>query len=149
MNLSIAPARPGDSRALARIMLGWTDETSWMPQLHTLDGTDAFLAGLILEMQVTTARNVRGPHGFLARDGETVHALYLAPKARGKGVGKRLIDRAKEETGRLTLWTFQANIRARAFYAREGFREVELTDGAGNDERLPDVRLTWSRETET
>ena len=41
----------------------------------------------------------------------------------------------------LQLWTFQVNDRARAFYARHGFREVELTDGATNEEHEPDVRL--------
>ena len=46
--------------------------------------------------------------------------------------------------GHLTLWTFQANDGARRFYAREGFREVEFTDGAGNAEKLPDVRLEWT-----
>ena len=34
---------------------------------------------------------------------------------------------------------------ADGFYVREGFTEVELTDGAGNDEGLPDVRLVWHR----
>ena len=43
---------------------------------------------------------------------------------------------------RLFLWTFVANQKARAFYRREGFREVEQTEG-DNEEGLPDVRLTW------
>lgn len=30
-----------------------------------------------------------------------------------------------------------------AFHIREGFGEVEFSDGAGNDEKLPDVRLEW------
>ena len=90
-------------------------------------------------------RDWRGPQGFLARDGEMIHALYLRPKARRRGFGKALLDQAKAETPRLTLWAFQANAQARRFYAREGFAEVEETDGAGNDEKLPDVRLTWER----
>jgi len=32
---------------------------------------------------------------------------------------------------------------ARRFYGREGFVEVEHTDGAGNEEGEPDVRLEW------
>ena len=30
-----------------------------------------------------------------------------------------------------------------ACHIREGFGEVEFSDGAGNDEKLPDVRLEW------
>ena len=60
--------------------------------------------------------------------------------------GRRMsARRAKARSPRLELWTFQANTRARAFYAREGFAEVKLTDGQGNDEELPDVRMVWNR----
>ncbi|MDP9464580.1 MAG: GNAT family N-acetyltransferase, partial [Actinomycetota bacterium] len=40
----------------------------------------------------------------------------------------------------LQLWTFESNDRARRFYERHGFTAVEFTDGAGNEERWPDVR---------
>jgi GNAT superfamily N-acetyltransferase len=43
----------------------------------------------------------------------------------------------------LELWTFQVNESARRFYERHGFTEVEHTDGAGNEEREPDVRYAW------
>jgi hypothetical protein len=38
---------------------------------------------------------------------------------------------------------FERNSGARAFYARHGFTEVTRTDGSGNEEREPDVLLTW------
>ncbi len=74
--------------------------------------------------------------------------LYVVPGAQGHGIGSALVDlalRRGEEEGWETvqLWTFQVNGPARAFYARHGFREVELTDGATNEEHEPDVRLIW------
>ena len=42
----------------------------------------------------------------------------------------------------VNLWTFQRNTGARRFYERNGFIAVELTDGASNEEREPDVRYT-------
>jgi len=55
-----------------------------------------------------------------------------------------LLARAREERpAGLQLWTFQVNDEARRFYGREGFVEVEHTDGAGNEEGEPDVRLEW------
>ena len=71
------------------------------------------------------------------------HAAATCSRARGRGVGKALLDTAKARSDRLELWCFQANAGARRFYAREGLAEVERTDGAGNDEKLPDVRLVW------
>lgn len=129
-------------------MAGWLDETPWIPNLHNADQDTAFLQRLIARMDVVTLRNWRGAQGFMARQQELIHALYLAPQARSQGWGTVLLDHAKTCAPRLTLWTFQANIRARAFYARNGFVEVETSDGAANDEKLPDVRLLWT-ETAT
>ena len=56
--------------------------------------------------------------------------------------------RAKDRSDRLELWCFQRNEAARRFYAREGFAEVEWTEGADNDEGLPDVRLVWQASRE-
>lgn len=141
--MRLVPANPGDAGALARILAGWAHETAWMPEAPR-DARD-YLARLIQDSEVLTLRDWGGLQGFLAREGEMIHALYLRPRVRGRGHGKALLDHAKAESPRLTLWAFQANAAARRFYAREGFFEVEKTDGAGNDEKLPDVRLTWER----
>jgi hypothetical protein len=45
----------------------------------------------------------------------------------------------------LQLWTFQRNADARRFYAARGFVDVEVTDGAGNEEMEADVRMVWAR----
>jgi len=144
--MRLSPANPRDAARLAEILADWKDETPWLPDLHSRDEDAYFLARLIAETEVLTARNWRGLQGFLARDGEIVQALYVAGPARCRGVGRQLLGEAKRRSNRLSLWTFQANARARAFYAREGFCEAEATDGSANDENLPDVRLVWERE---
>ena len=71
--------------------------------------------------------------------------LYVRPDAQRTGIGTALIEAAKERRpAGLRLWVFQRNEAARAFYARHDFTEVELTDGAGNEEREPDVLLAWT-----
>lgn len=75
-----------------------------------------------------------------------VEQLYVATDRQGEGIGRRLLDLAKERSdGELQLWTFQVNARARRFYERNGFTIAEQTDGAGNQEREPDVRFVWHR----
>jgi GNAT superfamily N-acetyltransferase len=138
------PATPADAPALARIMDDWIIETGWMPRLHSLSQTVGFLAQLISTCDVVVTGDAE-PVGFLARDGADIRALYLAPQARGLGWGAALIDHAKGASDRLTLWVFQANPRAVAFYLREGLTEATRTDGQGNDEKLPDIRMVWER----
>ncbi len=143
----IRAAQPLDAGRIGAILSGWVDQTPWMPRLHSRAEDVAHAADLIDRGWVRVAAFGRVA-GFLARDDRVIHALYLAPEARGQGIGKALVDDAKAQVPALTLWTFQNNTRARAFYEREGFAEAARTDGAGNDEGLPDIRYDWHREAE-
>ncbi len=141
--LIIAPATPEDAPAISAILSGWIDETPWMPRVHSHDEELGFGRMLVAKGWTLVARRAGEVLGFLAREGEAVHALYLRPDARGQGLGSALLARAKSESARLVLWTFQANPGAQRFYLRHGFTEAERSDGAGNDEKLPDIRYVW------
>lgn len=86
--------------------------------------------------------------GFLVRDGDILHALYVHPRRRGQGLGRALLAEAKAEAGVLRLWVVEANAAARAFYARQGFVEAARSAGLGNDEGLPDILMVWRDEGE-
>lgn len=103
------------------------------------------MAKIIRRGWVRMIRNAPIPHGFLARDGAYIHALYTHPAAQRTGIASALLQEAKNDVPRLELWTQQANTRARNFYASHGFVEGKFTDGGGNDEQTPDVFLTWTR----
>ena len=141
----LGPARPTDAEAIGQILSDWIDETPWMPRIHTRAAEQAFARDLVDRGWVTVARRCGRVAGFLARDGDDIVALYVAGHARGQGVGSALLNRAKRKSRRLSLWTFQFNQPARAFYEGNGFREVERTGGARNDEKLPDIRYEWER----
>jgi GNAT superfamily N-acetyltransferase len=82
----------------------------------------------------------------LARDGEHgwIEQLYLDPSAVARGLGAALLERAKREFGApIHLYTFQANVGARRFYERHGFRVLAFGDGSGNEEACPDVLYEW------
>ncbi|MBI4883437.1 MAG: GNAT family N-acetyltransferase [Actinobacteria bacterium] len=80
-----------------------------------------------------------------AKDVGWVEQLYLDPAWMGRGLGDRFVQLAKERVpGGLQLWTFQVNEPARRFYERHGFIAEQFTDGAGNEERSPDIRYRWS-----
>ena len=148
MTSHLAPARRADCPQIGRILLGWVEETDWMPCLHPRDSYADFAALRKAVSSRTVARADGRVVGFIARQGSDVQALYVARPWRGRGIGKALLDHAKAGAGegRLTLWTFQASQAARRFYRREGFAETRLTGGAGNDEGLPDVQMSWERK---
>jgi GNAT superfamily N-acetyltransferase len=73
-----------------------------------------------------------------------IDQLYLHPEAVGRGIGSRLLEKAKAELKPpIRLYTFQANQGARRFYERHGFKPIAFTDGSGNEEGCPDVLYEW------
>jgi GNAT superfamily N-acetyltransferase len=114
------PAHPDDD------VRGWVRD-------HLLPRTETWVA--VLDGAVV---------GYLSLGDGWIEHLYIAPGHTGSGIGSRLITLAKErQPAGLQLWTFQVNAGARRFYERHGFMAVELTDGAANEERQPDVRYAW------
>jgi GNAT superfamily N-acetyltransferase len=139
-------AGPGDAGAVGMILSEFVDTTSWMPRIHSRAQDLAHASDMIALGWVTLAEDAGRVAAFVARNAHELNALYVAQYARGKGFGTALLRQAQAQVPKLTLWTFQANVRAQQFYLRHGFHEVERTDGAGNDERLPDIRFDWQRE---
>ena len=140
----LRPARSTDAGKVGEILSEFIDTTDWMPRIHTRAEEAAF-CGMMIDRGWVTVVEDDGVLGFLAQDGAEVNCLYVRCDTQGQGVGNDLLDHAKGQSERLELWTFQANEGARRFYAREGFAEVEMTDGQRNDEKLPDVFLEWRR----
>jgi 8-oxo-dGTP pyrophosphatase MutT (NUDIX family)/ribosomal protein S18 acetylase RimI-like enzyme len=81
--------------------------------------------------------------GLLVLSAGWIEHLYLDPAWIGRGLGDEMMRIAAErQPGGLQLWTFAANDAAQRFYTRHGFATVEHTDGRGNEERAPDIRMS-------
>ena len=86
--------------------------------------------------------------GFAALEGDLLEHLYLRPEFRRQGIGTLLLDEVRQHSpAGLSLYVFQQNTDARAFYARHGFTVAGTTDGERNMERLPDLTLRWTPAT--
>ena len=83
--------------------------------------------------------------GHLALLSGWLDHLYVDPERQGLGIGSCLVLLAQNEQAELRLYTFQANVRARALYERHGFVVEELTDGRRNEEKVPDRTYVWRR----
>ncbi|MEM8592635.1 MAG: GNAT family N-acetyltransferase [Pseudomonadota bacterium] len=135
----IRQATPQDTEACVSILIGWIEETPWMPMIHSRASQLEFwrnrlkTGGWLAEENGTVL-------GFARKEAGHLNALYLAPEGRGRGIGKALLEAACAGEERITLYVFVANERARRFYKRAGFVEVSRTDG-DNEEGLPDILL--------
>lgn len=145
----LRPADPTHAGALGEILHRFQAETEWMPELYSGAEAIAFCGAMIDRGWVTLAELDGTVAGFIARDRDEICALYVAPAARGHGIGRLLIEDAKRSADRLMLKTWQVNEGARRFYRRQGFVEIARGDGADNDENLPDVILVWPEEATT
>jgi 8-oxo-dGTP pyrophosphatase MutT (NUDIX family)/N-acetylglutamate synthase-like GNAT family acetyltransferase len=118
------------------------DVRRWMADevIAHADVTVAEVDGTVVGLMVLSA-DARPRTGWIEQ-------LYIDPAWIGRGVGEQFVDRAKSaHPDGLQLWTFAVNEPARRFYERLGFDEIEQTDGAGNEEREPDVRYRWQPNT--
>ena len=67
--------------------------------------------------------------GFIGLTGSYIAGIFVKEAARSRGIGRQLLDHVKERKGELRLSVYQKNVRAAAFYEREGFKvEKEQTD---------------------
>ena len=140
----LRPATPQDAPTIATVLrAAFRVSLPFLPELHTAEEDQAFAVKLVAEDAVWVAEMDGGVAGYIAfREGWIDH-LFIHPDHQGQGVGPALLAKALEDRQPRQLWTFQENARARRFYETRGFRAVEFTDGADNEERQPDVRYVW------
>jgi GNAT superfamily N-acetyltransferase len=137
-----------DMPALARLHRHTvTTSLPFVPQMHTPE-EDAwwFSERLFATNEVWLAEAGGEPIGYIAFRPGFIEHLFVDPALQGAGLGPQLLAKAKAAFAELSLWTFQQNLRARAFYEKHGFDVVVETDGADNDEKLPDVLYRWRRD---
>src|SRR5918996_1140694 len=85
------------------------------------------------------------PVGFMAMNKDFVDQLYIDPDYQRRGIGKILLDFAREQSpDHLWLYTLQVNVNARAFYESNGF-VAEKFGVSPPPESEPDVEYHWRK----
>jgi predicted N-acetyltransferase YhbS len=79
-------------------------------------------------------------------DGEWLEQLYVAPEHSRQGHGSRLLRLAQSDRSELALWTFEANLSARAFYEKHGFQPTGAPS-SDNEEQTAAICYRWTRRT--
>ena len=152
----LRPPRAGDMGwVVARHAALYAQEHGW-----TSPRFEGLCAGIVAEM-INTFDPARERHWIAEMDGEPVGSVFCVresdeaakirlllvdPKARGHGIGTRLVDECvafARTSGyrRMTLWTHSVLVAARKIYQGAGFRLVKQWEHA--DFGVPVVGETW------
>ena len=142
----IREAKAGDLPACADIVNAWMDETDIMQRLHSHEKIRALFSPDILDNRTIWVAVLNEKiEGYLSLiDGGNIRALYLSNALRGLGVGKQLMDIAKQaHPAFIELGVFEPNLQARKFYEREGFVEVPEKRDDNTEEGVPVLFMRW------
>ena len=146
-DLTLRPAAAEDLPAIADLHVAARDAAyPAMPRgLHPPDEVHAWVAGWDLSTYaVWVAVSGDAPLGYARFDDVWLDDLYVAPSGQRAGVGSALLDLVKAQRPQgFCLWVFESNEPARSFYRARGLVDLERTDGAGNEDKAPDVRMAW------
>ncbi|PKQ07966.1 MAG: GNAT family N-acetyltransferase [Alphaproteobacteria bacterium HGW-Alphaproteobacteria-11] len=146
--MQIRRATEDDWPEVARVFIAARAGMTYLPKLHGDADTRAFIRRVVKRSAVWLAEADGALLGFAALEPAPrqswLHHLYVDPAAQNAGAGSALLGKAKAELpGGFSLWTFQANLGARRFYERHGLTETRRTNGANNEENLPDILYAW------
>jgi len=142
--LLLRPAVADDVPALAAVQLAARAAAPMPPGIHPPDEVRAHLRARLADSETWVAETGGAVVGYARFTRTWLDDLYVDPAHQGAGVGNALLDLVKvRHPGGFSLWVFEQNAPARAFYAARGLVEREHTDGAENEERAPDLRMEW------
>lgn len=136
-------AAHADAEEIA-LLVRLTRDTSlpYLPRLHTPAEDLAYFRDRVpATSMVRVAEQI---DAVCACCGDWIDHLYARPTCHRQGLGMALLAHAMDGAPALRLWVFQRNSAAIAFYLARGFREIARTDGRDNEEREPDLPMTWT-----
>lgn len=142
--LALRPATPDDASLLTLVHLAARRAAPMPAPVHTDAEVRAWVTGWLETDDAWVAEHEGRPVGYLRLTPGWLDDLYVHPEHAGQGVGSTLLDLAKHrQPAGFSLWVFESNLPARTFYSRRGLLSLERTDGSGNEEQEPDVRMAW------
>lgn len=143
-DLLLRPATDADLAAVVAVQIASRESAAMPPGIHPEHEVTAWLTAKLATDDVWVAESGGVVVGYARMTPGWLDDLYVVPEHAGAGVGSALLDVVKAQLpGGFCLWVFEMNTPARGFYARHGLVELERTDGEGNEEKAPDIRMAW------
>ena len=145
--MRVAPFEPTDAAELVSMWRTSFEHGVGIRDPNSIESQLAYFLDAVVPLnKVQVARDQDQIVAFLASTPESVSQLYVRVQSIGRGLGTLLIEAAKADShGSLWLYSFAQNSRARRFYERHGFIEVERE--SENMYKLEAIKYSWLRST--
>ncbi len=99
---------------------------------------------MLFQAEVYIYENKKNIQGFIGLQNDYIAGIFVSDKAQSQGIGKSLLNFAKDKKEELYLSVYQKNIRAIHFYQREGFKIQSENIDENTSEK--EYIMTWKRK---
>ena len=140
----IRELRKADINSVADIWLDTNRKAHAFIPASYWESNFALVKEMLPQAEVYVYEDEKGIQGFLGLSGEYIEGIFVSEQAQSHGIGKCLLDYAKNRKPALRLNVYQKNMRAIRFYRREGFQIQR--EGLDADTGEPDYEMLWRRE---
>lgn len=146
-NAMIRERKAADGSLVARIWLDSNREVHdfipaeyWEENYQSVK--EALLQGevYVCEMEMAGKTDIVG---FIGMNEDFIEGIFVRDDVRSRGVGRELLDYAKDRRNRLMLGVYQKNQRAIRFYQREGF--LIWQEGVDGNTGEKEYTMLWRR----
>ena len=131
--MKIIKVEDRNSILLAQLMKVWKDsvkETHLFLSDLEINNIQKYIPQAVTDIShLIITENENGvPIAFMGIDKQKLEMLFIAPKERGRGLGKKLIEYGIKEYSISELGVNEQNPQARGFYERMGFQVYKRTE---------------------
>ena len=140
----IRELRKADINSVAEIWLDTNRKAHAFIPASYWESNFASVKEMLPQAEVYVYENDKGIQAVLGLSGEYIEGIFVSEGAQSRGIGKCLLDCAKDRKPALRLNVYQKNVRAIRFYRREGFQIRRSGLDAATGE--PDCEMIWRRD---
>lgn len=101
--------------------------------------------GMLSQAEVYIYENNQKIQGFIGLNDEYIEGIFVSDEMQSQGIGKILLNYAKDKRNKLLLNVYQKNTQAISFYKREGF-EIQYS-GLDESTGEKDYVMVWQQKT--
>ena len=140
----IRELRKVDINKVAEIWLDTNIKTHYFISAQYWQNNFELVKELLLQATVYVYEHNQEIQGFIGLNDEYVEGIFVSDEMQSQGIGKALLNYAKDKRSKLLLNVYQKNTRAISFYQREGF-EIQYS---GLDEATgeKDYVMAWQQK---
>ena len=140
----IRELRKADINKVANIWLDTNITTHYFIPAQYWQNNFELVKELLLQATVYVYEHNQEIQGFIGLNDEYVEGIFVSDEMQSQGIGKALLNYAKDKRSKLLLNVYQKNTRAISFYQREGF-EIQYS---GLDEATgeKDYVMAWQQK---